>query len=77
MENGGTKEKLVVKKLGLSDKQKLALHPQFKQKVALISRYPLNAGKEWIGANEREALDWDFDEQNRKIYLHNPNKNAM
>jgi hypothetical protein len=78
MENGETKEKLVIKKVALSDKQKLALHPhQLKQKVALISRYPLNAGKIWIEANEREALDWNIDEQNRAILLDNPIRNAM
>jgi hypothetical protein len=79
MENGETKEKLEIKKLPLSDKQKLALRPYhlLEQKVALISRYPLNAGKRWVEANEQEALDWDFDEQNRKISMDNPIKNAM
>jgi hypothetical protein len=37
----------------------------------------LNAGKEWVEANEQEALHWDFDEQNRKIHVDNPIKNAM
>jgi hypothetical protein len=37
--------------------------------MALISRYPLAAGKRWIEANEREALDWNFDEQKDRICL--------
>jgi hypothetical protein len=45
--------------------------------VALISRYPLNASKQWIEANEKEALDWDFDDQNRRFCVDNPIENAM
>jgi hypothetical protein len=78
MENGKTKEKLVIKKMALSDKQKVTLRPhQLEQKMVLISRYPLNVDKHWIEANEREALDWDFNEQNRKIHLDYPIKNSM
>jgi hypothetical protein len=59
MENGDTKEKFVIKTVALSDKQKLKLQSnQFPpQKVGLISRHPLNAGKKWVEANEREALE--------------------
>jgi hypothetical protein len=80
IENVESKEKLMIKNVTLSDKLKLTL-PQYqlKQKMALISRYPLNARKNWIAANEKEMLDWDFDEQNRKIHVdvNNPIKNAM
>jgi hypothetical protein len=75
MENGKTEEKLMIKKMALSEKQQLQVQSQ--QKVALISRYPLNAGKQWIEANEQETLDWDFDEQNRKICLNFLTENAM
>jgi hypothetical protein len=78
----------VIKTVALTDKQQRALDLQSEQsnqfqfqlqpqKVALISRYPLNADKEWVEANEQEALHWDFDEQNRKIHVDNPIKNAM
>jgi hypothetical protein len=79
MENRETKEKLVVKKMALSDKQKRAIRQAYpmEQKVALISRYPLNVVKHWVEANEREALDWDFDEQNRQIHVDNPMINTM
>jgi predicted AAA+ superfamily ATPase len=78
VENGETKEKLVIKKMALSDKQKLTLRPhQLKQKMALISRYPMNAVCNWIEANEQEALEWDYDEQNSRICLDYPIKNAM
>jgi hypothetical protein len=72
MEIEETKEKLVIKKLELSDKQKLDLqhYNNLAPKVALISRYPLEADKQWIEANEREALDWDFKEQNGRIELY-------
>jgi hypothetical protein len=80
IENVESKEKLIIKKVTLSDKLKRALSQyQLKQKMALISRYPLNARKNWIAANEKEVLDWDFDEQNKKIQVdvNNPIKNAM
>jgi hypothetical protein len=83
MENGETKEKLVIKNVALSDKQKLAMqayeYPFQLQIMTLISRYPFNAGKKWIEANEREALDWDFNEQKRTIFVDvgNTIKNAM
>jgi hypothetical protein len=49
------------------------------QQMALISRYPLAAGKHWIEANEQEALDWKFDKQNGCICLGDPFRfrNAM
>jgi hypothetical protein len=75
MENGETKEKLVAKKLASHN---VALRSdQVEQKMALISRYPLKTGKKWIEANEKEAVDWDFYEQDRRIKLFNPIKNAM
>jgi hypothetical protein len=43
--------------------------PTNRQQMALISRYPLAAGKHWIEANEREAIDWNFDVQNGRICL--------
>jgi hypothetical protein len=27
---------------------------------------------QWIEANEKEVLDWNFDEQNGRIYVDNP-----
>jgi hypothetical protein len=37
----------------------------FREKVQ-ISRYPMDATKEWIEANEKEIEEWKFDEQSRK-----------
>jgi hypothetical protein len=68
MENGETKEILVVKKMA----------PNFTktygsaQTMLLISRYPLVAGQQWIEANEQEAVEWDFNEQNGRICVGNP-----
>jgi hypothetical protein len=69
-ENGETKEKMVIKKVGPTVRV-------YQQTMALISRYPLGADKRWIEANEREVLDWQFDEQNGRICLGNPIRNAM
>jgi hypothetical protein len=78
MQNGETKEKLVIKKGKFLDKQKWSLETyRLLGLVALISRYPLNASKQWIEANEKEALDWDFDDQNRRFCVDNPIENAM
>jgi hypothetical protein len=67
MENGETKEKLVIKKMA---SHKVTLWAdQLGQRMALISRYPSNANVKWIEANETEALEWEFDEQCRKIEL--------
>jgi hypothetical protein len=70
MENGETNEKLVVKKVATSDNIN-------HQTMALISRYPLAAGKHWVEENEQQAIDWNFDEQNGRIYLGNSITNAM
>jgi hypothetical protein len=67
MENGQTKEKLVIKKVA---SHKKPLSYQLEQKMMLILRYPLGAGKQWIEAHEREVLNWDFFEQDRRIDLH-------
>jgi hypothetical protein len=64
MENGDTKEKLVIKKVATTR------HTN-RQQMVLISRYPLAAGKHWIEANEQEAIDWKFDQQNGRISLAN------
>jgi hypothetical protein len=55
MHNGQTNERLVIKKAA-------EYHLGIKGldcKVVLISRYPLGATKEWIEANEEEALAWN------------------
>jgi hypothetical protein len=70
VENGETKEKLVIKKVATSK-------PTNGQKMVLISRYPLAAGKHWIEANEWEAINWNFDEQNGRICLGDSIRNAM
>jgi hypothetical protein len=62
MENGETNEKLIIKKV--------ASH-MVGQKEALISRYPLEADKRWVEANEKEAVEWNFNDQNGRIYLSN------
>jgi hypothetical protein len=76
MQNEETREKLVIKTVEAlqQDFEFRAIQPQ---KLALISRYPLNAGKEWVEANEREALDWDYEEENRTICLDYPIKIAL
>jgi hypothetical protein len=76
MENGETKEKLVIKKVATSE-HRAFYYPARNEEMALISRYPLGAGKRWIEANEREALDWDFNRQNDRICLTYPNINEM
>jgi hypothetical protein len=70
IQNGETMEKLVIKKM---DACATADDPfkRSEQKMVLISRYPSNAGKKWIVANESEALNWDFKLQNRRIELDN------
>jgi hypothetical protein len=35
----------------------------------LISRYPLDATKQWTQGNEKEVLDWNFNKTKRRIYL--------
>jgi hypothetical protein len=45
--------------------------------MVLISRYPSNAGKKWVEENEKEVIEWDFDEQNRRILLDDTVRNAM
>jgi hypothetical protein len=72
MENGETKEKLVIKKVATTGSG-----PTYGQTMALISRYPLTAGKRWIEAHEREAMHWDFDEQKDRICLGDSVRNAM
>jgi hypothetical protein len=57
--NGQTKERLVIKRVKSMKK--------FYDKVMLISRYPLGAGKNWIEKNEKEILKWDYFEQKRCI----------
>jgi hypothetical protein len=47
------------------------------EKMLLISRYPSNAGKKWIEENEKEAIEWEFYEQNGRILLDDPVENAM
>jgi hypothetical protein len=74
MENGKTKETLVVKTMAF---HRVALRPYKGQKMALISRYPSNSENKWIEANEKEAMEWNFDKQCRKINLQNPIKNAI
>jgi hypothetical protein len=76
MKNSETNEKLVIKKVNTTAKVRLRKH-QLGQKMALISRYPSNSYKEWIEANEREVVEWNFGDQNSRIYIHNPIKNAM
>jgi hypothetical protein len=77
IENGETKEKLVIKTVD-SHKVKVELAKyQIKQKMVLISRYPSNVGKKWIEENEKEAAEWDFEEQNSRILLDDTVKNAM
>jgi hypothetical protein len=75
MQNGETMEKLVIKKADACATADDPFKPS-KQKMALISRYPSNACQNWIVANEREALNWDFKQQNRRIQFDNT-VNAM
>jgi hypothetical protein len=35
----------------------------------MISRYPLNAAKSWIEANEKEITQWNGETLDRKISL--------
>jgi hypothetical protein len=35
----------------------------------MISRYPSEAAKDWIEANEKEICDWDEREVDRKLIL--------
>jgi hypothetical protein len=60
-ENVKTNEKLVVK-TGIYDNGWML------QKL-LVSRYPLNAAKSWIEANEKEIYEWTRWELNRKIII--------
>jgi hypothetical protein len=61
VDNGQTNERLVIK---TSDPPRVRLLPG---KLVLISRYSIAANQEWIGANEKEIMEWDFDKQNRQI----------
>jgi hypothetical protein len=76
MENEETKEKLVIRKVATTKPITTQINPNG-QTMALISRYPLEAGNHWIEANEREAINWNFDEQKGRICLSSSVKNAM
>jgi hypothetical protein len=86
MKNVETNEKLVIKKVELPE-PKVELQSwadmdmedgENNEKLGvLISRYPSSSNKYWIEANEKEAVDWKFDEQYRRIKLNNPIRNAM
>jgi hypothetical protein len=65
MENATTKEMLVIKKVESAQFDS----DYWEQKMALVSRYPVGAAKQWIETNEREAMEWDFDKQNGQIHL--------
>jgi hypothetical protein len=54
-DNDKTNEKLVIKKAKFYDGWEL-----------WISRYPLNAAKSWIEANEKEISEWDWDYMEKK-----------
>jgi hypothetical protein len=56
VENVKTNEKLVIKKN--DDNTEM-----------LISRYPLNAAKSWIEANEKEIFEWNREKLDRKINM--------
>jgi hypothetical protein len=61
IDNVKTNEKLVIKNIDddeWSSTSKL-----------LVSRYPLNAAKSWIEANEKEIAEWNGEELDRKIIL--------
>jgi hypothetical protein len=59
IDNVKTKEKLVIKtKAADDDRWKIML---------MIARYPLNAAKSWIEANEKEIAEWDGRKLDRKI----------
>jgi hypothetical protein len=73
MENATTKEMLVIKKVE-SPKFESDV---YEQEMALISRYPMEADRQWVEANEREAMEWNFDEQNGRICLGSPIIHAM
>jgi hypothetical protein len=60
-ENIKTNEKLVFKKKEEDDDDD--------EWYLLISRYPLNAAKSWIEANEKEIYEWDRKKLNRKINM--------
>jgi hypothetical protein len=66
MENATSKEMLVIKKVELS-----GVWDRRHQKMALVSRYPMGAGKQWIEANERETMEWEWNyhEQNGRIFF--------
>jgi hypothetical protein len=60
LENAKTNEKLVIKKMeGYYD-------VDFN---VLISRYSLDADKSWIEANEKEIIEWNDRELDRKINM--------
>jgi hypothetical protein len=58
-ENMKTMEKLVLKKMDNGDEK------------LLIARYPLNAAKSWIEANENEIYKLDNAKLERKICMNN------
>jgi hypothetical protein len=62
MDNSGTNEKMTIKNAQNNNTIQ-------DDKLVIISRYPNDAGKGWIEENEKEVLDWDFYEQNRRIHL--------
>jgi hypothetical protein len=58
IENIKTDEKLVIKMKADND-----------DSILLISRYPLNAAKSWIEANESEIYELDTENVDRKINI--------
>jgi hypothetical protein len=59
IDNVKTNEKLVIKKANRGDVWE----------ELMISRYPLNAAKSWIEANEKEIAEWNGVELDRNIVL--------
>jgi hypothetical protein len=57
-DNAKTNEKMVIK---------TKMDGQWKK--LFISRYPLNAAKNWIETNENEIAEWHTSQLNRKIYV--------
>jgi hypothetical protein len=66
IENVKTNEKLVIK-----------TESGNMWKNVLISRFPLNAAKSWIEANEEEVLEWETEKLNRKINMDGEMKIAI
>jgi hypothetical protein len=69
LDNGQTKERLIINIIKTIDHPRRDPNDFWKEKLVLISQYPVGANQGWIEANEQEIVEWDYHKQNRLIFF--------